>query len=320
MGNGQYADVALRLSVLEDRFAICRLKSDTAVPDWALEDGFCSITRTPDELSIVCREQNVPEGLRAEDGWRALKVDGPLDLSLTGVLASILEPLAEAGISIFALSTFDTDYILVRDHKLEDSIAALREAGHRLQVPKVLVRPATWKDEAFLWNMLYEAVHWNPAEAGPKPTPDELLSEPGLRRYLDGWGREDDFAVVALDVESGERIGAAWYRTFPADEPGYGFVDEATPEIAIAVAPNQRSAGVGGALMHALMDAARSNGFEAMSLKVQKSNNAAVRLYERKDFVGGVDAGDAWIMKADLHTSGVTRDAPCAPRMEENCH
>lgn len=88
------------------------------------------MTRTQDELSIVCDAVNVPSDVKQDRGWRCLKLDGPLDLSLTGVLASVLEPLAEARVSIFAIATFDTDYLLVPNAQLDSATAALRAAGH----------------------------------------------------------------------------------------------------------------------------------------------------------------------------------------------
>lgn len=98
---------------------------------WAT-GSFVSITRTRDELSIVCNERDVPSGVKADRGWRALKIEGPLDLALTGVLASIAVPLAEAQINLFAISTFDTDYVLVKADRVAEAIGVLRNAGHYL--------------------------------------------------------------------------------------------------------------------------------------------------------------------------------------------
>ena len=92
----------MNLTVLPETLAICRLSADEAVPEWAMIGEFVSITHTADELSIVCAEENVPSDVKADRGWRALKVEGPLDLALTGVLASLANPLAEAQINIFA--------------------------------------------------------------------------------------------------------------------------------------------------------------------------------------------------------------------------
>ena len=122
----------LRLSVLPGTLAICRLGPDDPLPDWAQDGDFLSITRTSDELSIVCSEAAVPDSVKSDRGWRCLKVEGPLDFSLTGVLASLLAPLADAGISIFAVSTFDTDYLLVKAGNLAHTAEVLIQAGHRV--------------------------------------------------------------------------------------------------------------------------------------------------------------------------------------------
>lgn len=97
-----------------------------------MESGFCSVTRTADELSVVCTEGFVPEGVRCEKGWRVLKLEGPFEFSEVGVLASVAAPLAEVGVSIFAVSTFETDYVLVKDEQLEPAVGALRERSHEV--------------------------------------------------------------------------------------------------------------------------------------------------------------------------------------------
>ena len=126
---------ALRLRVLPDRLAICRLAADAPVPARMMETGFVSLTRTADELSIVCREDLIPHGARAHAGWRALEVVGPLDLSLTGIAARLTRPLADAQIPVFIVSTFDTDYLLVQGDDLATSAAALRSDGHDVASP-----------------------------------------------------------------------------------------------------------------------------------------------------------------------------------------
>jgi hypothetical protein len=118
------------LTVLPGFFAMVRLAADAPLPLWALRGDFFSITRTSEELSIVCGEDRVPSGLTAETGWRALKVQGSIALSEIGVLAGLAAPLADAKVRLFAISTFDTDYLLVRGKKLDAAIAALRSAGH----------------------------------------------------------------------------------------------------------------------------------------------------------------------------------------------
>jgi hypothetical protein len=115
--------------------AVARLDGGAPAPEWASAsaDGpLVALVRTTAELAVVCAEGAVPAGVRAARGWRALEVSGPLDLALTGVLASLAAPLADAGVPIFAVSTYDTDYVLVPGARLPDALAALRAAGHRV--------------------------------------------------------------------------------------------------------------------------------------------------------------------------------------------
>jgi len=123
-----------KFSVIPGSYAVCRLPANAPLPAWAGE-AFTSVTRTADELSVVCEERRLPPdpgGVepRIERGWALLKLHGPFPLDAIGVLASVAKPLAEAGISLFALSTFDTDYLLVRKIHVKQAIAALTLAGH----------------------------------------------------------------------------------------------------------------------------------------------------------------------------------------------
>ena len=120
----------LALTLVAVPLAVCRLPADAPVPSWALGPPFSSVTRTPDELSVVCAADGVPTGVLASRPWRALRVDGPLDLALVGVLAALAGPLAEAGVSVFPIATYDTDWILVREADAERACAALERAGH----------------------------------------------------------------------------------------------------------------------------------------------------------------------------------------------
>lgn len=120
----------LVLSILPETLAICRLEKESPIPDWASEASFFSITRTGEELSIVCTEQNVPEGIKLEGDWRCLRVEDTLDFSLTGVIASLTMPLAFEGISVFVLSTYDTDYVLVKERNLDKAALILSQNGH----------------------------------------------------------------------------------------------------------------------------------------------------------------------------------------------
>lgn len=123
----------LSLSVLPLHLAVCRLTPSEEIPDWAHKSAdFFSITRTQEELSIVCSETDVPQSVKTERGWRCLKVEGPLDFGLTGILSSLTLPLAEAKISIFAISTFDTDYLCVKEYNLQKAIEILGKFCHIL--------------------------------------------------------------------------------------------------------------------------------------------------------------------------------------------
>jgi uncharacterized protein len=121
----------MNLSILPGPFAICRLAPDAAVPAWAWDKtALLSITYTADELSLVCPASRVPLDVQAERNWSAIKVAGPLDFSLTGILSALAEPLATAGIPIFAISTFETDYLLVKEQHLPQARLSLERNGH----------------------------------------------------------------------------------------------------------------------------------------------------------------------------------------------
>lgn len=118
----------LRMRLFPGRYAVCRIERDAPVPEW-VRGAFVSVTRTMDELSVVCDESVVPSETRAERGWRCLKVEGPIPFETTGVAAAIATPLAAAGISVFLVATFDTDYLLVKEDSFEGAISALRASG-----------------------------------------------------------------------------------------------------------------------------------------------------------------------------------------------
>ena len=109
---------------------MCRLPAFSDVPAWALEGSFFSVTRTAEELSIVCPTHNVPAGVQHEQDWVCLKLEGPFPFSETGILVSFVQPLSDRAIPIFAISTFDTDYVLVKEAWVERTLEALRDAGH----------------------------------------------------------------------------------------------------------------------------------------------------------------------------------------------
>ncbi len=153
------------------------------------------------------------------------------------------------------------------------------------------IRPATADDVDFLKKMLYKAAAWNPD--WPHDEIIQALSSPVLGRYHVGWPRPGDGGVIA-ELE-GEPVGAAWYRLFTAAEPGYGFVDEETPEIGIAVEPLHRRKGIGETLLRALISEARQQGFRALCLSVAPHNRSRM-MYERAGFEKVDESGGSWTM------------------------
>jgi ribosomal protein S18 acetylase RimI-like enzyme len=155
----------------------------------------------------------------------------------------------------------------------------------------VVVRRGGAQDVRFLRDMLHHAYYWKeraPEDTGPGP----------VALYVKAWGRPGDTAVIAID--GGFPAGAAWYRLFPRERPGYGFVDERTPELAIAVVPNARGKGVGSALLGALLDRARVEGYDRISLSVDRNNAGAIELYERHGFERVREEDDSVTMLAHL--------------------
>jgi len=129
---------SFELSLLPETFAICRLSPEAVVPEWATRGQFFSITRTREELSVIAETAFVPENLLPKLSWRVMKVHGPFNLSEVGVLAALVAPLAGAGVSVFTISTFDTDYLLVQCIQLREAITAFRHAGHTVHQAKAI--------------------------------------------------------------------------------------------------------------------------------------------------------------------------------------
>jgi ribosomal protein S18 acetylase RimI-like enzyme len=153
----------------------------------------------------------------------------------------------------------------------------------------VTIRKGDVQDVPFLRDMLVHAFYWR--------ADDAFEAEDPLSRYVQGWGRRGDLALVAQ--EGMNRVGAAWMRLFTRDHPGLGFVDEQTPELAIAVVPARRGHGTGATLLEALMERARKEGYESISLSVEAAS-PAVSLYERHGFERVGENGDSWTMRARL--------------------
>jgi len=155
----------------------------------------------------------------------------------------------------------------------------------------VVVRRGGAQDVRFLRDMLHHAYYWKeraPEDSGPGP----------VALYVKAWGRKGDAAMIAID--GGFPVGAAWYRLFERDRRGYGFVDERTPELAIAVVPSARGKGVGSALLEALLERARAEGHPSISLSVDRNNAGAIELYRRHGFERVAEEDDSVTMLASL--------------------
>lgn len=124
--------VSVTLKELPGDYAVARLPRGSAIPDWADGEGFVSIGRTEDELSVVCLAVRVPDGVRSDAGWTVYKFEGPFEFTETGIALSVIRPLSEEGISIFLVSTFDTDYLLIKTADRERAGPLLVAAGHVL--------------------------------------------------------------------------------------------------------------------------------------------------------------------------------------------
>ena len=157
-----------------------------------------------------------------------------------------------------------------------------------------MIRQAGPQDVPFLRDMLRHAYYWRAATV-----PES--GEPPVQRYVERWGRPGDTALIA--IQDYQRVGAAWYRLFRADDPGYGFVDEETPELSIAIVPSRRGSGLGSELLNALLERAHADGYGSISLSVEK-DNPAVGLYERHGFRRVREDDGAYTMRADLASEG----------------
>lgn len=169
------------------------------------------------------------------------------------------------------------------------AVAGLTESAY-------VIRPAGADDQPFLTEMLRLAATWRHPSASRLGS--DVREAPEIARYVRGWGREGDVGFIA-EFPRRRAVGAAWFRLFSQAEPGFGFVDERTPEISIAIVEEARGVGIGTALLRALIEEARSRGLAALSLSVERENPARV-LYEREGFVRVGRDDDTWTMRLDL--------------------
>jgi ribosomal protein S18 acetylase RimI-like enzyme len=164
---------------------------------------------------------------------------------------------------------------------------------------EVSLRPALTGDGGFLREMHYLAIY--PDDTVPAESWEETFKNPRVIAYTDEWGRSGDYGIIA-ESQEGAGLGAAWYRLFGSDSPGYGFIDPETPEIGIAVVAEARGRGLGRRLLTALIARAQRDGYPALSLAVRKTNIRARRLYESCGFsvVSAAPDSDEWLMRCPL--------------------
>ena len=243
---------ALELDLFPGAWAVCRLPADAAVPAWAA-GPFASVTRTPDELSVVCPAVGVPADATASRGWRLLRLRGPLPLDAVGVLLAVLAPLAAAGVSVLPVGTHDTDWLLLPAGRLDAALAALAAAGHRVHDERpVVVRPLAERPA-----YVPTVAAWLLAEWGalwPGATPDSVAAD--VADYV----RHDELPL-ALVAEAGDGETARCVGTASLRAHTDGFPAALTPWLVrVYVAPDRRGDSVGRRLVQAAEAAARRLG------------------------------------------------------------
>lgn len=165
-------------------------------------------------------------------------------------------------------------------------------------MPPLDIRPIQPTDIPFLWEMLYLCIHI--PEGTVPPSKYEILKNPDIAKYVKEWGRSEDKGFIAVDSKKGVSIGCAWFRLFNSANKGYGYINDTTPELSIAVLPEYRNQGIGNQLIICLLEAAKVSGYAAISLSVDP-HNPAVRLYQRLGFKQVGISGTSWTMKVELN-------------------
>lgn len=254
-----------RLTLLPEVLAVSRLDAASALPAWLPRQGFLNITRTDEELSIVCEESRVPRGVRSEGGWNGFQLAGPIPFTTTGVLASLLAPLAEAQIGIFAISTYDTDYLLVKEADRDRAIEALTTRGYTIPKPQWRIEPAG--DPAPIRALFEE--YWRSFGFTPcfQNFSEELANLPGA--YVPPAGR------LAIAWWGGEPAGCVALKRFDAQR---------CEAKRLFVRPQFRGHGLGRALLEWVIREARRAGYEALVGDTMPVMREALAIYERRGF------------------------------------
>jgi [ribosomal protein S18]-alanine N-acetyltransferase len=162
---------------------------------------------------------------------------------------------------------------------------------------KINIRPIKQTDVPFLWEILYLCIYI--PEGITPPAKDEILNHPDIAKYVKDWGTQGDQGLIAVDTQTGLSIGSAWLRLFDSHNKGYGYVNDITPELSIAIVPEYRNQGIGTQLLMRLLEAAKISGYSSISLSVDP-HNPAVRLYQKLGFKKIGISGTSWTMKLDL--------------------
>jgi GNAT superfamily N-acetyltransferase len=160
-----------------------------------------------------------------------------------------------------------------------------------LTAVNIIIKPLSAADQEFLAEILYQALY---LPEGAKPFPRSIMHQPNLARYIQGWGNKDDMGFLAIDTETKQKTGAVWSRLFDINDKGYGYVDDHTPELSIALLPEYRGHGIGSRLLQRFLEAAEKK-YRAISLSVSKANRA-VRLYSRFGFATVEQTADSLTM------------------------
>lgn len=290
---------ALSLQVLDGTYAVCRLPADSAVPKWAEGGRLASVTRTPDELSIVCSDETLPPEVKAERGWRALSVQGPLDFNLAGVLAGLTTPLANAGISVFSISTYDTDYLLVRATDLERTVRVLEAAGHRvveslprIETPRLLLRAPQMEDVEDLYHhfaTLRGCRFWEPRHESLEDARRHITS------IIDVQGKGELLWWALTLKGEGRLIGSVSIRNIEArskGELGYWLSQELWGQ-------GYMTEAVQAVVRFVLKDL----GFHRIYAGTQPENSASIRVLERAGFTR------EGLLRMEIHSHGSWRDS-----------